>query len=118
MDHKIDLSGDFDFHLNEIIAPITKDKYDMDTNSASKFLFYHFNNLRRNLNEDACKIRHTFVSDDQYVLEFLQSRNWPYFIDSILEISEDDITSLNPSRVNDSRNNIEEIKIINDTITN
>ena len=37
----------------------------MDTNNTSKFLFYHFNNLRHDLNEDAYKTRHTIVSDDQ-----------------------------------------------------
>ena len=46
MDYKIDLTDHFEFYLNEIIAPITNDKDDMDTNSISKFLFYHFNNLR------------------------------------------------------------------------
>ena len=65
MDYKIDLTDDFDFYLNEIIAPITNDKDDLDTNSTSKFLFYHFNNLRHNfLDEDTYKIRHTIVSDD------------------------------------------------------
>ena len=50
MDYEIDLSDDFDFYLNEIIAPFTNDKDDMDNNSTPKFLFYHFNNLRLNLN--------------------------------------------------------------------
>ena len=88
MDYKIDLTDDFDFYLNEIIAPITNDKDDLDTNSTSKFLFYHFNNLRHNfLDEDTYKIRHTIVSDDQYALDVLQSRDWPYLIDRLLEVS-------------------------------
>ena len=52
MDYEIDLSDDFDFYLNEIIAPITNDKDVMNTHSTSKFLFYHFNNLRLDLKED------------------------------------------------------------------
>ena len=88
MDYKIDLTDHFEFYLNEIIAPITNDKDDMDTNSTSKFLFYHFNNLRHNfLDEDTYKIRHTIVSDDQYALDVLQSRDWPYLIDRLLEVS-------------------------------
>ena len=88
MDYKIDLTDDFDFYLNEIIAPITNDKDDLDTNSTSKFLFYHFNNLRHKfLDEDTYKIRHTIVSDDQYALDVLQSRDWPYLIDRLLEVS-------------------------------
>ena len=88
MYYKIDLTDDFEFYLNEIIAPITNDKDDMDTNSTSKFLFYHFNNLRHKfLDEDTYKIRHTIVSDDQYALDVLQSRDWPYLIDRLLEVS-------------------------------
>ena len=119
MDYEIYLPDNFDFYLNEIIAPITNDKDDMDTHNMSKFLFYHFNNLRLDLKVDAYKIRHTIVSDDQYTLEVLQSRDWPYFIDRLLGVSEGDITSLNLSGVNDSsQNNHEKIKIINDTIDN
>ena len=68
MDYEIDLSDNFDFYLNEIIAPITNDKNDMDTHSTSKFLFYHFNNLRLDLNKNAYKIRHAIILDDQYTL--------------------------------------------------
>ena len=49
----------------------------------------------------------------------MQSRDWPYFIDRLLAVSEGDITSLNLSGVNDSsQNNFEEIKVINATINN
>ena len=110
MDYEINLLDNFDFYLNEIIAPITNDKDDMDTHNTSKLLFYHFNNLRLNLNKDAYKIRHTIVLDDQYALEV---------IDRLLEVFEGDITYLNLSGVDDnSQNNFEEIKIINDAIDN
>ena len=71
MDYEIDLSDDFDFHLNQIIAPITNDKDGIDIHSTSKFLFYHFNNLRLNSNEESYKIRHTIILDDQYRLKIL-----------------------------------------------
>ena len=113
--YEIDLSGNFDFYMNEVIAPITNDKDDMDTHSTCKFLFYHFNSLKLNLNEDTYKIRSTIVSDDLYVLEILQSREWPYFIDRLLPVLEGDITSLNLWGVEDSsQNNFKEIKIINE----
>ena len=50
MDYEIDLPDNFDFYLNKTIAPITNDKDDMDTHS-------------------------TIVSDGQYALEILQSKN-------------------------------------------
>ena len=56
MDFELDISDDFEFYLNETIAGITDDKLDMDMHRTSKFLFYHFNNLRRDLGEEAYKI--------------------------------------------------------------
>ena len=75
MDFELDISGDFEFYLNETIAGITDDKLDMDMHSTSKFLFYYFNNLRRDLGEEAYKIRQTIVSDNQHALETLQSKD-------------------------------------------
>ena len=71
MDFELDISDDFEFYLNEIIAGINEDKFDMDMHSTSKFLFYRFNNLRRDLGEEVYKITHTIVSDDQHALETL-----------------------------------------------
>ena len=41
-----DINDDFEFYLNEVIAGVTDDKFDIDTHSTSKFLSYHVNNLR------------------------------------------------------------------------
>ena len=71
MDFELVISDDFEFYLNEIIAGINEDKFDMDMHSTSKFLFYRFNNLRRDLGEEVYKITHTIVSDDQHALETL-----------------------------------------------
>ena len=49
MDFELDISENFEFYLNEIIAGITDNKFDMDMHSTSKFLFHDFNNLRRDL---------------------------------------------------------------------
>ena len=43
---------------------MTDDKFDTDTHRTSKFLFYHFNNLRCNLDQETYTVRHTIVSDD------------------------------------------------------
>ena len=65
MDFEFDISDNFELYLNKIIAGITEDKFDMDMHTMSKFLFYHFNNLSRNLGEEAYKIRHHIISDNQ-----------------------------------------------------
>ena len=65
---------------------------------------YHFNNLRSDLGEEACKGRHTIVSDDQHALESLQRKDWPYLINRLLKVFSGDISSLN-------LNDVEDIKI-------
>lgn len=47
-----------------------------------------------------------------------KSRDWPYFINRLLELSKGDITSLNLSGVDNKQNNFDDIKIINDAIDN
>ena len=115
--YEIDFAGDFNSYINNIINPITDDRDDLPTHSTSKLLFYHFNNLMRNLNEYTYEIRHTLISDDKYVLEVLQSKNCSYFIKKTLEVSQGNISSLNMSRVS-SDNLSEDIKTINNTKDN
>ena len=51
-----------------MIIGTNDNKFDIDTHSTLKFLFYHFNNLRRDFGEGAYKIRHTIISDDLYAI--------------------------------------------------
>ena len=62
------------------------EKYDMLTNKNSKFLFYHFNDCLRQINEPTKTVRHSIVADDDTALEILQNKNWQYFIEKILEV--------------------------------
>ena len=71
----LDINDYFDFDLNEVIIGTTDDEFDIEINSTSKFLFYRFNNL--------------------HALEKLQNRDWLYFINRLLDISDGDISSLN-----------------------
>ena len=65
------------------------------------------------------QIRHTIVSDDEHALETLQSKDWSYFINGLLEVSKDDFTSLNLGGfISQNENDVEELKIINETIEN
>ena len=75
IDYEIDLSDNFNFHLNGIFAPITTIKMIwiliVRLNLYSIILIIQM----LDLNEDAYKIRRIIVSDDQYALEFLQSKD-------------------------------------------
>ena len=44
MDFEVDVSDDFEFYLNEAVAGITDNKFDMCMYCISNFLFYLFNN--------------------------------------------------------------------------
>ena len=59
IDFDLYINNDFEFYFNEVIVGVTDDKFDIDTHSTSKFLFYHFNDLRLDLGEKAYKVRHT-----------------------------------------------------------
>ena len=72
----ISISDDFEYYVKEVLANITDDRNDMSSNSTSKFLFYHFNMLRQAQGKSFYKIRHSIISDDDYTLEKLQSKNW------------------------------------------
>ena len=107
----LDINNDFDFYLSEVIIGTTDNKFDIDTHSTSQF-------LRRDFGEEAYGIRHTIVSDDLHGVEKLQRKNWPYFINRLLEVSDGDIPSFNLINLSRNENDANELEIINDFIEN
>ena len=47
------------------------ENYDMLTNKIFNFLFYHFNDCLKQINEPTKPVRHTVVMDDETALEIL-----------------------------------------------
>ena len=87
----IKLSGDLEYYVREILDGVTDDKFDVNLNSTSKFLFYCFNSFRRSFSLSNFAIRHTHISGNKHALETLQNKNWPYFVKTVLEISNDNV---------------------------
>ena len=87
----INLRGGFEYYIREVLDGVINDKNDVHTNSTSKFLFYRFNNFRQWNGLSNFAIRHTIISDDNYALETIQSKNWLYFVKTILEVSNDNV---------------------------
>ena len=79
----INLSGDLEHYIREILDGVTDDKFDVHINSTSKFLFYRFKNFRQSFGLSTFAIRHTQISNDKYALETLQNKNWPYFVKTV-----------------------------------
>ena len=90
---------------------LQKKKFDVHINSTSKLLFFCFNNFRRSFGLSTFAIRHTRISDDKYTLETFQNKNQPYFVKTVLEVSNDDVDLSIVTNQN-------EINIINETFEN
>ena len=82
-------------------------------NKNSKFLFYHFNDYLKQINEPTKSVFHTLVTDDKTALEILQSKNWQYFIEIILEVCQ-----LNNGGELTQLVRAKEIKIIKNSVEN
>ena len=84
-------SADYKFYVSEYLMAIkntNNDKYDMLTNKISTFLFYNSNGYLNRRGEPMQKVKHTIISEDGYGLLELQKKDWSYFIEKLLEISE------------------------------
>ena len=46
----------------------------MNSNSTSKFLFYHFNMIRQAQGKSFLEIRHSVIADDDYAFKNLQNK--------------------------------------------
>ena len=84
----IPIQNDFATYVREILTEIVDDDYDLQTNSTSKFLFYNFNNIRENIERrPPIKLRHSEIIENEVGLKVIQNHNWQYFIETLLEIS-------------------------------
>ena len=69
------------------INEVDDDKFDVLTNKNSKYLFHLFNKYLEDKNKPKQFIRHNVISDDNYAMKELQNKNWPYFINCIIQFS-------------------------------
>ena len=88
---ELNIDGDLEYYFNKILSNIENDEDDLRTNSISKFFFHNFNTLRVRGGKKPLLLRHSKMSDDEFALERLQSKSWSYFIESLIEISNDDV---------------------------
>ena len=69
----INIDGDLDYYLREIISYTRDDVDDLRTNSVSKFLFYNFNTFRVSDGLEPLPLRHAQIADDEFAPKKLQS---------------------------------------------
>ena len=70
------------------ISECDENQYDFNSFKTSKFLFHLFKKFQEVNGRNKQAVRHTKLSDDNYALGEIQNRNWPYFIDKIIEYSQ------------------------------
>ena len=116
----IPLDFSYDDNLNDYMTkyfPAINDydevKYDFLANKNSKFLFNLFNKYQENGGRKKLPVKHTKVSADDYAFKKLQDRNWPYFVNRIIEFSQG-VYDINDIITTDA----EKANILNNTRTN
>ena len=129
----IPLDFSYDDDLNDYMTkhlPSINDydevKYGFLANKNSKFLFNLFNKNQEINGRKKLPVKHTTISADDYALRTLQDRNWPYFVNGIIEFSQglfdiNDIITSDPEEaniLNNTRSNFEITKnLYNELLT-
>ena len=93
LDINIPVTNDFSVYVREILTDVVDDDFDLQTNSTSKFLFYNFNTLRQVQRLPPLTVRHSKVVENEFALKIVQSHNWQYLIETLLHISNNEITA-------------------------
>ena len=62
-----------------------KTKLDVLTSKNAKFFFYRMNEVLQANNLPLKKVKHSVVTEDYITIEAIQSQNWPYFVESVVE---------------------------------
>ena len=86
VDLNLNLSGDLECYVREILSGTTEDRFELHKNATTKFLFHRFNNFRQSFALSKFQLRHSQVSDDDYALKTLQNENWAYLIKTLPEV--------------------------------
>ena len=92
LDINIPVTNNFNVYVCEILTDVVDDDFDLQTNSTSKFLFYNFNTLRQVQRLPPLTVRHSKIVENEFALKIVQSHSWQYFIETLLHISNNEIT--------------------------
>ena len=96
------VGNDFEFYVNELLANVQDNDYDLHTNSTAKFLLYNCNTLRLANRLKPLSIRHSQIVTNEKAISILQSNTWGYFIEQLLHFANGNI-SLDDFNLDDDR---------------
>ena len=81
------VGNDFEVYVNELLANVQDNDYDLHTNSTAKFLFYNFNTFRLTKRLNPLTVRHSEVVTNEQAISILQSHNWQYMVEQLLHVA-------------------------------
>ena len=96
------VGNDFEFYVNELLANVQDNDYDLHTNSTAKFLLYNCNTLRLANRLKPLSIRHSQIVTNEKAISILQSNTWGYFVEQLLHFANGNI-SLDDFNLDDDR---------------
>ena len=96
------VGNDFEFYINELLANVQDNDYDLHTNSTAKFLLYNCNTLRLANRLKPLSIRHSQIVSNEKAISILQSNTWGYFVEQLLHFANGNI-SLDDFNLDDDR---------------
>ena len=96
------VGNDFEFYINELLANVQDNDYDLHTNSTAKFLLYNCNTLRLANRLKPLSVRHSQIVTNEKAISILQSNTWGYFIEQLLHFANCNI-SLDDFNLDDDR---------------
>ena len=96
------VGNDFEFYVNELLANVQDNDYDLHTNSTSKFLLYNCNTLRLANRLKPLSVRHSQIVTNEKAISILQSNTWGYFVEQLLHFANGNI-SLDDFNLDDDR---------------
>ena len=96
------VGNDFEFYVNELLANVQDNDYDLHTNSTSKFLLYNCNTLRLANRLKPISVRHSQIVTNEKAISILQSNTWGYFVEQLLHFAAGNI-SLDDFNLDDDR---------------
>ena len=96
------VGNDFELYVNELLANVQDNDYDLHTNSTAKFLLYNCNTLRLANRLKPLSIRHSQIVTNEKAISILQSNTWGYFIEQLLHFANGNI-SLDDFNLDDDR---------------
>ena len=85
------VGNDFEFYVNELLANVQDNDYDLHTNSTAKFLLYNCNTLRLANRLTPLTVRHSQIVTNEKAISILQSNTWEYFVEQLLQIANSNI---------------------------